>query len=403
MATNVPAPVLTDNGFAAPDEIDVFAGVVADLQAAFGGNLNPDMATPQGQIATSLTAVRAAVDAVFLLITNQVDPASASGRMQDAIGRIYFMTRNPPNSTVVAAICTGAPGTVILAGALAIATDGTIYQATGTATIASSGTATVNFAAIDTGPVACPVGALNRIYRAIPGWDAIINPAAGIAGGDVESRADFEARRVASVAINALGILPSIRAAVLSVSGVLDAYVTENSGANALTTGGVTLPAHSLYVAAQGGTDADVARAIWSKKNPGCDYYGNITITVEDLSSGYVPPYPAYNITFQRPAALPVYFGVTIASSSAVPSDAAAQIKAAIVKAFTGADGGQRVRIGTTIYALRYVAGIVALGPWAQLVSLHVGTSASPTGDSVAVNINQYPVLDPGNIAVVLQ
>lgn len=402
MATNVPAPVFADTGLSTPAEADLFAGFFADLQAAFGGDLAASLSTPQGQLATSSAAARAAVDAIFLGIVNGVDPAFASGRMQDAIARIYFLTRNPPLPTIVTALCFGAAGTVIPAGSLAIATDNTIYQTTGTVTIGQFGSVPANFAALDTGPIACPAGALSTIYRAVPGWDAVSNSTAGIAGRDVESRVDFETRRQGSVAINALGILPSVRASVLGVDGVLDAFVTENSSADNLTTGGVTLRPHSLYVAVEGGTDADVARAIWRKKAPGCDYNGNVTVTIEDTSSGYVPPYPTYAVTFQRPSALPTFFSVTLASSSAVPSDAVTQVRNAIVAAFSGDDGGQRVRIGTTVYASRYYAGVASLGPWAQIIGLRVGSDPGSTSDSMPVRVDQFPTLDPSNIAVTL-
>ena len=44
------------------------------------------------------------------------------------------------------------------------------------------------------------------------------------------------------------------------------------------------LPAlpHSVYVAAVGGADAGVAAAIWRKKDVGCDYNGNTSVTVTD-------------------------------------------------------------------------------------------------------------------------
>ncbi|HQS69808.1 MAG TPA: hypothetical protein PLM58_09265, partial [Novosphingobium sp.] len=85
-----------------------------------------------------------------------------------------------------------------------------------------------------------------------------------------------------------------------------------------------------------------------------------------------------------------------------VPADAADQIKAAIVAAFNGDDGGQRARIGATIYALRFASGISSLGPWAQLVSITIGTTASPTASEVAIDINKLPTIDAANITVAL-
>jgi hypothetical protein len=402
MPTNVPAPTLTDTGFVAPDDGDLLAGMFADLQVAFGGNLNQGLSTPQGQLAAALAFILSNGNAALLAMANNVDPAFAQGRFQDAIGRLYFMTRNEAIATSVGVTLVGAAGTLVPVGSLAQSADGSIYQNTADATIGSGGAVSATFAAIVPGPAPCPANSLNRIYRAVSGWDAIYNPADGTLGRDVESRIDFEGRRAASVALNSVGLLPSLRAAVLDVDNVLDAFVTENSSASSLAIGSVTLAPHSLYVAAQGGLDADVARAIWSKKAPGCDYNGNTTITVEDQSSGYTPPYPTYNVTFQRPTALPIYFAVSMSNSSAVPSNALTLIRNAILAAFNGEDGGQGVHIGATIYATRYVAGVAALGTWARIISLHVGTSAAPTGDSVAVGIDQFPTTATANVVLTL-
>lgn len=402
MATNVPAPSLTPAGFAVPEELAILTGVFADLTAAFGGALNQSLSTPQGQLATAIAAIIASNNDQFLALANGVDPAFADGRMQDAIGRIYFLTRNPPLPTTVTATLTGAPNTLIPAGSLAQATDGTIYQSLGDVTISSNGTSPAQFQSLDTGPIDCPAGTLTRIYRAITGWDAITNAAPGVPGRDVETRAEFEQRRSNSVALNAVGVLPAIRAAVLNVPDVLDAYITENPGAAARTLAGVSLPPHSLYVAVVGGTDADVARAIWAKKNPGCDYYGNTTVTVLDTTSGYSPPYPSYDVTFQRPTPLPIYIDVQLATNVGVPADAETRVREAVQAAFNGQDGGSRARIGATLLASRFYAGVAALGNWVQIVAINVGTSANPTGDRVAVNMDQVPTLADANVTVEL-
>ena len=70
------------------------------------------------------------MNATFLLYTQQVDPAYSTGRMQDAICRIYFLERLPAQSTVVEAVCTGGTGPTpvpIPPGALAQADDGNFY------------------------------------------------------------------------------------------------------------------------------------------------------------------------------------------------------------------------------------------------------------------------------------
>ena len=88
--TNVPPPAFGNTGFVAPAESAILAGVQADWNSAFGGYLNPALETAQGQLATSEAAVIGQANAQFLALANGVDPAYASGRLQDAkIGRAH--------------------------------------------------------------------------------------------------------------------------------------------------------------------------------------------------------------------------------------------------------------------------------------------------------------------------
>lgn len=373
-SSSVPAPTFGTGGFIAPAESDILAGRLADLQKVFGGNLNPDLTTPQGQLATSDTAIIGAVMDMFLFYTSQVDPAFAQGRMQDGIGRIYFIERNPAQPTVVSCTVIGARGVTIPAGALAQDASGNTYTCLTGGTFDASGTMTLQFANQAVGPIPCPAGTLTTIYQAIPGWDTITNPSDGVLGNLVESRTAFEARRRLSVAKNSIGALGAIRGAVLDVDGVIDAFVTENSTNSPQTVGGVSLPANSLFVAVAGGASADVARAIWSKKAPGCSYSGNTTVQVLDTQSGYSPPYPAYSVSYTTAKPLPILFSVVLANSPLVPANVAALVQQAIIGAFAGTDGGNPARIAGQQFASRYYAPIAALGSWVKIVDVLIGS-----------------------------
>lgn len=398
--SNVPSVTWTPNGFVIPAEPDILIGVQADFDNAFGADLNKQPSTPQGQLSTAETALIGDKNAEFLYYVSQVDPAFAEGRMQDGIGRIYFMTRFSALPTTVDLLCTGLVGAIIPAAALAKSLDGNLWLCVDGGTIGIDGNITLSFACSVTGPIACPESTVNEIGRSVPGWESCTNPNAGVIGALVESRAAFEARRKASVAVNAVSILDAILANVLGVPNALDCYVTENTDDTSQVIGGVSLLPHSVYVAASGGTDLAVASAIFLKKNPGANMNGNTTITITD-NVNYQVPYPTYAITFERPVGVPVFFAVTIVSSSSVPSNAAALIQAAIVSAFAGGDGGPRARIGATVFASRYYAPLMALGSWVQLISVCVGPVANPTAAAMNFQINQVPTIDPADIAVV--
>lgn len=464
-STNVPLPTFTATGFVPPASDAILAGVQADLNQAFGTTFNfgtPTNPTPQGQIAQSWTAAIADVYAQFAALANTVDPAYAFGRMQDAIGRIYFLARIPGRSTVVSCLCVGLVNTPIPAGALAQDTAGNIYSCVSGANIPASGSVVLQFANQVSGPIPCPAGTLKIIFKTISGWDSISNPADGVLGTNVETRTAFEARREASVQANTVGFVQSILGNLLGggatgqgVAGVLDAYVTDNSnsypvartpqavitgsiagttltvasvvsgtvkagqtitgadGTNigvsagttivsgsgstwtvnnsqtvALTTmnlGGVVLPPNTLYAAIVGGADIDVATAIWKKKPPGIPYFpGNTTITVYDANAQYPPPGVPYSVVFERPPALPFVAQVNIANGPGIPSNAATLIQNAMLAAFAGTDGGMRAKIGFPLFANRFYAGINALGTWAEIVSLFLGSTNSPSAQVTA-------------------
>lgn len=221
-------------------------------------------------------------------------------------------------------------------------------------------------------------------------------------GSNVESRADFEYRRRNSVAINGKGTPQAIYAAVFDLLDVLDVYVKDNPSGNTVNTGPTNYPIlpHSVYVAVVGGTDAEVAAAIWRKKDTGCDYNGNTSVTVTD-DSGYSYPQPTYVVKFERPVALPVLFAVSLVNDSSLPSDIVARVKAAIIARFNGADGTTRERIGSLILASRYYGAVVSVASNVSLISVLIGT-VTPTLSQVSVGIDRKPTLSEADISVTL-
>lgn len=244
MTTNVPTLVFTATGGVMPTDAEILAGAQQDINAAFGGNLNGALETPQGMLASSEAAVISAAYSTLLALANYVDPAFATGRFQDAIGRIYFMTRKTPMATVIQVTCSGLTDLVIPAGSLVRDPAGYIYASDLAATIPSGGSVQVQFTCQTVGAVSVPSSV--AIYETLSGWDSATF-ISGVQGYDVENRAAFELRRQSSVAANANNQNAAVLGAVLKVSGVVSAYVTDNynkypiaANPDALVTGSIT-------------------------------------------------------------------------------------------------------------------------------------------------------------------
>lgn len=416
--TSVPPIEFTPTGLVLPPETALLAGTQADMNAAFGGNLNPALNTPQGQLATTTAAIIAQANSVFGQFVDQVDPDNATGFMQDAIARIYFLNRNPALSTTVSLVCTGNLGVVIPVGAQAQDTSGNIYICQEQGTISSGGNVTLPFANQVPGPIPCPLGTVTIIYQSIPGWDTVNNPAAGVEGTNVESQQAFEFRRQQTVAANAHGSLPAIYGAVFEVPGVLDAYavenVTDNSISGPLGAGGsipnstkYTVVAHSFYIAVTGGAAAAIAEAIWTKKDLGANMNGNTTQVVTD-TSGYSFPQPQYNITFNIPTATAYDITVNIVNSSALPSTIIQDVQAAVAAQFNGTNAnGQRVRIGSLLLAASFYGPVATCeGPSVpvQVLSIFIGDSFTGLGtlvngsSTLTITTSSTGKLSPGTV-----
>jgi hypothetical protein len=401
--TNVPTISYTSTGIVLPLDSAILNGVLADMTTAFGGNMSQSLSAPQGQLAQSFTAIISDKNADIAEILNQVDPANASGFMQDAIGNIYFMTRIAASGTLVTGLCNGLVGVLIPAGSLVQDTAGNTYASTQSGTIASNGFVSIPFQCTTPGPIGCAIGALSVIVSAVNGWDSVTNPAAGTPGTNVESRAAFELRRQNSVAINALSSTDAIRAAVLSVPNVLQAYVVDNPTNATVNTGSTNYPvaANSVYVAVAGGSAAAVAQAIWSKKSLGCSYNGNTSYTITDTSQG-IPPYPTYTVQWETPNDLAIYFQVNLVNNANLPSNITQLVQNAVLAAFNGTDGGLPAYIGGELFAGRYYPGIGEISSNVQLLSVFIGTAANPSTTSQSIGIDELPTCQASNIAVVL-
>lgn len=401
--SNVPPLEITSTGVVAPDAVTIRTGVLADENFAFGGDLDiTTPSTPQAYLADNLTDNILSANANIAYFVSQVDPATAEGRMQDAIARIYFLDRNGATASVVQALCTGQPGVTLPAGSLAQDSNGNLWQSTNAAVFSGGGTATVQFACQVLGPILLGIGELTQIAQIVPGWDAITNLSAAATGSAMETRTAFEQRRQATVAINSKGTPAAIRSAVWEVDGVLDVFVYDNFTNAVLNYGATNYPLapHSIYVGVVGGQAQAIANAIWSRKDVGCDMNGNTTATVQD-TDGYSYPYPSYQIKFNIPASLPFKFAVQIANSASLPSGIVALTQAAIIATFTGANGAQRARMGGQVFASNFYAAVASIDPSVSIISIKLGT-VTPTLDSVSVGIDQEPTIQASDIAVTL-
>lgn len=415
--TNVPLPEFTDAGLVVPTEPQILAGVLADYVSSFalsGKALNTELTTPQGQLAQSQAYMLSVLNARLAQVIANVDPDTSYGAYQDALGRIYFLTRQPATYATVQTVVSGVVGQPLPAGSQVRSADGSIWASDDDVVFGAGGTATVQFTALVAG--SGPAAGVNglTIYQQRPGWESVANASPSAPGVDVESRQSFEARRAASVNIGGTGTAEAVRAAIANVTGVSDVFIYNNGSDSAISYGETAypIPAHSIGISVTGGTDADIATAIHSKLDAGCGLptspgLGTLVTRIITDSVNYSAPFPQYEIRFVRPVVVPIYVKVEVANLSTLPSTYVADVQRAVSEALTNGfvtTGSQinvaRARIGGQIVGAEYFAAIQALGNITP-VSIVLGETSTPTDKAITMGIDQQPTCAPLNVEVV--
>lgn len=397
----------SQTGFSVSETSDIRDEVAQDWVEAFKEqgrpDLNTDPETPQGQIIDSQTAAIHQKDVELAFLAQQFNPQTASGRWQDALAKIYFISRKPAiNSTCVCTL-TGINGTTVTAGALIRSTyDQTLWSLNEDTTIGSNGTTTATFTCQSEGAIQAGVATLTQIVTTVPGWDAVTNSTAAEVGQLVDSQAAFETRRYQSVALNGRSTTAAVYARVAEVNNVIAAYVTDNKTNVNKTVDGYTLSPHSIYVAAIGGDDDDIAKAIYNSVSAGCDYNGNTTVNVTDPNTGAVEA-----VTFMRPTQLPLYVKVTLQDDGNLPDGYKAIVQRAVYNNFYGLDtsttiSGEailRVIMNTDLYASRFLPSILNVGI-SQLLRVEISSDNSTWVDFIHIPISNEPTIELENIQV---
>jgi uncharacterized phage protein gp47/JayE len=361
--------------------------------------LDTENETPAGQLIDGETALSAQKDADLLFLARMFDPVTAEGMWQDALSRIYFITRHRETPTYVTCQCTGLYGTAIPYGAIVQSVSGHTFINTAPVEIGESGSAEIIVRCSEWGPVEAGAGEVNKIITTIPGWDTVTNLAAGVSGRLEETRAEFENRRFESVAKNSHGAAASVYGALANVENLIACCVLENPTDGWIEKYAVNIAPHSLYISAYGGENADIAKAIYDKLDGGCGTNGNTELQYrpesEDLQG------VAYTYYIQRPTATAAGIAVNIRQSPGLPETIAEDVKAAVLANWEGATQDYpRVRMAQTLYASRFYKSVIGVGV-SDLINIQISypQGAAPA-ESADIPADQMPTLDEGGIAV---
>jgi hypothetical protein len=367
---------------------------------------NLDPSTPDGLKLASDSETWANLDEIGQRAYNSKDPNKAKGVDLNVICSLTGTIRSQGTPSNVELTLGGVAGTVIIAGKLVQSSvDGSQWRTDTNATIGGGGTITVNATCTVNGATQASIGTLTRIVSTIGGWQTVTNATVATPGTNVQNDSSLRLERAKSVSRPGSNQVDNMLGEIFAVDGVRRAIILEN---DTDVTDANGLPEHSVAPIVDGGTDADVALAIFRKKNPGCKLHAAGTpVTVVDVYDKYESN--KKDITFSRPTYVDMIVNVTVQNDGSLPGNTDELITQAILDYAAGdlvaAECGFNVLgfdIGEDVPVSRmYTPVNQVIGTYgnAYVTGLTVNTL---TAGQVAIAFNELSRWTPGNITVVI-
>ncbi len=367
---------LSSAGFKRKRLDEILADKNEAVKGVLGENLNLSPESPDGQI----NGVYSESDSILWELAEAVYdafvPSKSTGTALSDLVTLNNLTREPAiASTVVLDGITGTDSTLIPAGSLVSATDGSVTVSTDTDVTISGGVASVLATATATGPIEINIATMAVIDTPITGWATVSNTAEGVTGQNEETDSELRARRERSISRTAITILDSIVAEVLAVPTTTHVSGFENDTDSVDANG---LPPHSFLIVVEGGADEDIAKAISIKKTLGITSNGTTTVQVPD-SQGV-----DRDISFSRPVDVPIFVRVDITTTAQFPLSGADDIKQAIVDYANGTlISGRSFGVSDDVIRTELFTPVNTV-PEHSVNLLAINTTGSPGGGDLA-------------------
>jgi hypothetical protein len=387
---------ITSQGVIVPDTAAIRADVEAEWRAAFGEDLVTTPETPQGVIITLQTEERDAIARNNAALANQINPDIAGGVFLDAL--LSFtggVRRAATRSTLAGVVFSGVPGTNIPAGSQAIVSGtGEVFTTDSPLVIGSGGTVTGSMTAVNAGAIQVPIAGLDTVASAVLGWETVTNPASAVPGAPEQSDVAARALRRQTLAQQTVSTTEAIVSRVMAIPEVRSMSFRENTAATTQTIDGISMVAKSIYACVQGGSNADVARALYDTKTVGAAYNGGTTVNVTDPFSGQVTP-----VKFDRPTEIPILVRVTVRPT---PLDVQTLVRDAIMDYVNGdLEGGMGLTVGVNVYPFEFSGACNQIEPSIVVTNVELSTDGTTWSSApLAVALDEVATLQRSSITV---
>lgn len=375
---------LTPQGFNPERLADVRQDLIDAFKAEFGQNIRVDDQSVNGQLIGIFAEVFADLWEAGEDTYTAAYIGSAVTQSLDDLVALAGISRLGATFSIVIMTLTGTPTTLVPSGSIfSDPITGVRWITVADATIGGGGTITVNASPASSGPVIGLATTITEIITPVTGLDDVINTNDADIGRTAETDAALRTRFILSFRIGGGSSVEAVRAVLLNLDNVSEAFVFENTS-DAIDAEG--RPAHSIEAVVRGGDQQEIIDALWLAKAGGIEAFGvNVTGTAIDSQGN------AQAIKFTRPTEIDIFVEVVYEALDDAPSDLEALAQAEIL------EFGSAFTTGQDVLPFRFIQNIETVG-FREMI-FRIGFAASPPfDDPLTISARQLADFDSSRI-----
>lgn len=276
-------PYVDSTGLHIPTYNDILEDMLAAMKQIYGDDIYLDNSSPDYQLLSIFALKQSDTLQALAYAYNARSPETAIGASLDSVVKLNGIKRKAAGHSTCQVKITGSPFTQITNGAVKDRA-GLTWDLPANVVIDSNGTAYTVATCRTAGAVSALAGDISQIETPTYGWVSVTNEVTAVLGNAQETDAQLRERQTISTANPSQTMLDGTKGAIAALKNVSRYAVYENdTNVSSVTDDNpYGLPAHSVTCVVEGGTDEDVAEAIFLHKGIGCYTHGDVEVQYTD-------------------------------------------------------------------------------------------------------------------------
>ena len=380
--------MLDENGYEALDYNDALEMVQSIIRNVRGETTNVSSRSFYGTLSMALAQLLVDNDEKGETAYDAGSINYASGVQLDELASNYGLMRKQATMAQVTLSFTGTVGYVIPTGTIFTDDNGNEFYTVDDLQLDANGVGSTLAVSSDLGEeYNVAAGTITNQQQPVEEIDTVTNVAAAAGGQDMETDLDFRTRIKLASQASESSTLNGLYTALNNVTGVTSVKIIQNTSTVADADGN---PAKTIHFYVYGGTDEDVAAAIFDNLGAGIATYGTLSQAVAD-SAGV-----SHIVYFDRPVEAPIYAQVTATVDSSFDQDSGTEdIKLAVSGYIESLTMGSKIAISQFFADLYAIDGL-------EYADIKIGLSAdSLSSTDIQLSTFKLPTIDDNNIEVI--